>query len=293
MPSPYVRRRRLAAELRRLREERGLTAEELGQVLFHSRTKITRLENAQVRPNLAEIMDLLERLEVTGPRYDKILRLARDAAAKGWWDRYGASMGPRQRLAADLESNANTIRSYEQTSIPGLLQTPEFIHTLVELDQCQGPLEYRPERMADARLRRQQEFLRDDGPSYEAVLDECVLHRLAIPPQVMAAQLKHMIQVVSEHERLTLHVLPYDARIPGGLLPKSSFILYTFPEPGDTPLAVVDTVTTDLLVTQRREVVRYTGMYNRLREAALSPEASLTFLEEAADRLIVAAGSGA
>ncbi|GLZ09986.1 transcriptional regulator [Actinomadura sp. NBRC 104425] len=292
MPSPYVRRRRLAAELRKLREERGMTAEELGQVLFHSRTKITRLENAQVRPNVAEIMDLLERLDVTGNRYDKMLRLARDAAAKGWWDRFGDSMGPRQRLAADLESGADTIRIYDQTSIPGVLQTPEFICSLVELDQLQGTLEYRPERMADARLRRQQELLREDGPSYEAVLDECVLHRLAIPPQVMAAQLKHMIQVVSEHERLTLRVLPYDARIPGGLLPKSSFFLYTFPDPGDTPLAVVDTVTSDLLVTKRREIVRYTGMYNRLREAALSPEASLTYLSQAADRLTDAAGSG-
>ncbi|GAA4147187.1 helix-turn-helix transcriptional regulator [Actinomadura keratinilytica] len=292
MPSPYVRRRRLAAELRKLREERGMTAEELGQVLFHSRTKITRLENAQVRPNLNDIVDLLERLDVTGARYDKIFRLARDAAAKGWWDRFGNSMGPRQRLAADLESGAETIRSYDQTSIPGVLQTPEFITAIVELDQCQGPLEYRPDRMADARLRRQQELLRKDGPSYEAILDEYVLHRLAVPPKVMAAQLKHMLQVVSEHERLTLHLLPYNARILGGLLPKSSFFLYTFPEPGDTPLAVVDTVTSDLLVTKRREVMRYMGVYNRLREAALSPEASLTYLEQAADRLTDAAGSG-
>jgi transcriptional regulator with XRE-family HTH domain len=293
MPSPYVRRRRFAAELRKLREERGMTAEELGQVLFHSRTKITRLENAQVRPNVAEIMDLLERLDVTGNRYDKMLRLARDAAAKGWWDRYSSSMGPRQRLYADLECGAKSIRSYNQTCIPGLLQTPEFIAALVELDRCQGPLTYRPDRMTDARLRRQQELLREDGPSYEAVLDEYVLHRLAIPAQVMAAQLKYMIQLVSEHERLTLRVLPYEARIPGGLLPQVSFHLFTYPDPGDTPLAVIDTVTTDLILSKRREIARYIEVHNRLREAALSCSASLAYLGQAADRLINKTGSGA
>ncbi|WP_245637872.1 helix-turn-helix domain-containing protein [Actinomadura rubrobrunea] len=291
MPSPYVRRRRLAAELRRLREERGLTAEELGQVLFHSRTKITRLENAQVRPNLAEIMDLLERLEVTGPRYDKILRLARDAAAKGWWDRYGASMGPRQRLAADLESNADTIRGYDQSAFPALLQIPEYVDALVELDERQGTLDYRPDRMAHARTQRQQRLLQPGGPTYEAILDESMIHRLAVPPEIKAAQLRHITTLVSSEEHIRVMVLPSDKPIPGGFLPKASFYLYTFPEPGDPPLVVVDTITTDLILTQRNEVKRYTDMYDRLREAALSPDDSIAFLKRVADRLTDQAGS--
>lgn len=292
MTSPFIRRRRLGDKLRRLRESHDMTIEDMAKVILQSKSKICKIENGQLRIDLYQLLNWLDTLGVHGREREEIVQLAREAAEKGWWDAFGNSMGPRQRLAADLESGAETIRSYDQTSIPGVLQTPEFITAIVELDQCQGPLEYRPDRMADARLRRQQELLRKDGPSYEAILDEYVLHRLAVPPKVMAAQLKHMLQVVSEHERLTLHLLPYNARILGGLLPKSSFFLYTFPEPGDTPLAVVDTVTSDLLVTKRREVMRYMGVYNRLREAALSPEASLTYLEQAADRLTDAAGSG-
>lgn len=291
MPSPYVRRRRLAAELRRIREDHDLTADELARLVYQSRTKITRLENGQLRPDLAELMDMLDRLGVTGRQYEKVIRLARDAAQKGWWDSFGDSMGPRQKLYADLESGADTIRSYNQTAFPALLQIPEFISAMVELDECQGPLDYRPERMTDARAHRQRRLLQPDGPTYDAVLDESMIHRLAVPPLVKAAQLRHMVELVTEEERITFWVLPSDRPIPGGFLPKASFSLYAFPDPPDPPLVVVDTVTTDLVLSKRSEVARYTGMYDRLRDAALSPADSLAFLGRVAERLIDQAGS--
>ncbi|GAA4390813.1 helix-turn-helix transcriptional regulator [Actinomadura verrucosospora] len=292
MPSPYVRRRRLAVEIRRLRESRGLTTDGLARLVFHSRTKITRLENAQIRPDLVEIMNLLDVLEVTGSEYDRICQLAREAGQKGWWDRYGVSMGPRQKLYADLEYSAATVRAYNQTAMPAVLQAPVFISALVDLDKCQGKLDYVPERMAEARLRRQRELLRPDGPSYEIVLDECVIQRLAVPPLAMINQLRHMIDVVTTVERISVRVLLHDTRIPGGFLAKSSFYLYTFSEPGDSPLAVVDTVTTDLVVTQRNEVAQYTRMYERVRDAALPRDASIAFLERVAKRLADQTGSG-
>lgn len=292
MPSPYVRRRRLAAEIRELRESRGLTTDGLARLVFHSRTKITRLENAQIRPDLTEIMNMLDALEVTGSEYDRICKLAREAGQKGWWDRYGVSMGPRQKVAADLEYNAGTVRNYDQTAMPGALQCRPFIEALIKLDESQRSLNYQPERLTEARVNRQRELLRQDGPTYETILDECVIHRLTVPPQTMAAQLEHMVRVVSEQERITVRVLLHNASIPGGLLPKSSFYLYTFPEPGDPPMAVVDTVTTDVILNQRAEVVRYIGMYDRLREAALSREDSIPFLERVARRLADETGSG-
>ncbi|TDE21977.1 helix-turn-helix transcriptional regulator [Actinomadura sp. 6K520] len=293
MPSPYVRRRQLAAEIRKLRESRGLTTDGLAQLMYYSRTKISRLENAQGRPDVGEIMNMLEVLEVTGDQYGKLLKLVREAAHKGWWDKYGISMGSRQKLYADLEYSAATVRDYNQTAMPAVLQAPEFISALVDLDQCQGKLDYVPERMAEARMRRQRELLRQDGPTYETVLDECVIHRLAVPPQAMIAQLQHMIRRVSEEERITIRVLRHDAHVPGGFLPKSDFYLYTFADPGDSPMAVVDTVTADHVLTQRGEVARYARLYDRLREAALSREDSVTFLDRVASRLTDQTGSRA
>jgi hypothetical protein len=100
-----------------------------------------------------------------------------------------------------------------------------------------------------------------------------------------------MIGVVSETERVSVRVLRYDAVLPGGFLPKSAFYLYTFAEAGDSPIAVIDTVTTDLVLTQKEEVARYAGIYDRVRAAALSREDSMTFLDQVANRLADQTGS--
>jgi transcriptional regulator with XRE-family HTH domain len=292
MTSPYVRRRRLAEELRTLREERDLTTGELARLVYQSRTKISKLENAQIRPDLAEIVTILRALEVTGRRYEKVHELALAAARKGWWDRYGNAMGPRQRLYADLESGAASVRSYNQTAFPAVLQLPEFIDAMVELDRRQGPVDYRPEHMADARSRRQQHLLGLDGPTYEAVLDECMIHRLAVPPAVKAAQLRHLVKVVTTEDRVTMRVLPSDVVVPGGFLPKASFFIYTFADPADPPLAVVDTVTADVVLARQRELARYTDMYDRLRQAALAVDDTLAFLDGLANRLTDRTESG-
>ncbi|GLZ08718.1 hypothetical protein Acsp03_61840 [Actinomadura sp. NBRC 104412] len=291
MPSPYVRRRRLAAELRKIRENRGLTTDELAKLVYQSRTKITRLETAQIRPDVGEVMTILEALGVEGTRYDKLVRLARDASTKGWWDRYGTPMGHRQKIYADLESSAETIRSYDQTAMPAVLQSPDFIQALVDLDRCQGPLSYRPERMADARRERQESLLREGGPSYETVLDECIIHRLALPASVKVSQLHHIMSLVARVERIKIRVLPHDAMIPGGFPPRSSFYLFTFPDPADPPIAAIDTVTTDLVLSGTDEVSRYVDMFDRLRKAALPPAHSLTYLKGVADKLMQQAES--
>jgi transcriptional regulator with XRE-family HTH domain len=285
MTSPFVRRRRLAVELRTLREEAGMTTDRLSKLIHQSRMKISRLENAHIRPDLAEVMKILDILGVKGDRWHEVVRIARDAAEKGWWDAYGDAMGSRQRLYADLESGAKTIRAYNQTAIPGLMQTPEFVWALIELNKDEGPIDYRPERMAEARVQRQRNLLQPGGPTYEVVLDEFVLRRLAVPPVVMEKQLRHLIDMVSAESRLTVRVLPVDALLVGGLLPKSSFTLYRFTDPEDPPMAIADTINADLIYSDKGEVSRYAGHYERLKAASLSPMESLSLLGETVDRL--------
>ena len=286
MTSPFVRRRRLATELRTLRERRGMTADRLAKLIHQSRMKISRLENAHGRPDLAEVMKILDLLDVSGDKWQEVVRIARDAAERGWWDSYGDAMGARQRLYADIESGAKTIREYHLTAMPGILQTPEFTWALVELTEAEGAIDYVPERMAEARLQRQRAVLRPGGPAYEIILDEILVRRLGVPPDVLAAQLRHLVETAHTAPNITVLVLPVDVRLPGALLPKSHFFLYTFPDAEDPPMVVVDTVTTDLVYTDPAEVVRYTRRYDHLRQACLSPEESLALLTEAADALL-------
>lgn len=286
MVSPFVRRQRLATVLRELREERGMMADELAKRIHYSRTKISRLENAYGRPDVADVITVLNTLEVPDTKWTEIVRLAHDAAAKGWWDAYGNAMGARHRLYADIESGADTIREYNLSAIPGILQTPELMSSLIKITMKEGRLDFQPEKMVEARLKRQEMLLRSGGPTYEFIIDEGVVRRRTVPRAVMAAQLQHMVKLVTAEPRFTLRVLPIHADMEGALLPKATFALYTFPDPVDPPMAIVDTITTDLIHTERREVKRYIQRYEDLTRGALAPQDSLALLTEAADLLI-------
>lgn len=286
MTSPFVRRRRLAAELRALRAEHGMTAEDLARLLHCSRMKISKLECARVRPDLAEIMKVLDLLGVTGERWQQIVTIARDAAERGWWDTFGNTMGPRQRMYADIESGAETIRGYYQSNIPGLLQTPEFTRELIALDEAdEDRLGYVPDRCVEARRKRQEVAFQNSGPRMEMILDEFVLRRLAVAAPAMAGQLRHVVGTATNEPRFTIRVLPLDARLFPGRLPKSAFTIFTFPDPEDPPMAVIETGRTDLVHTASREVAEYEHLYERLRQVSLPALESLSLLADMADRL--------
>ncbi|TDD74483.1 helix-turn-helix domain-containing protein [Actinomadura rubrisoli] len=291
MVSPFVRRRRLAAELRALREEREMTADDLAKDIHYSRMKISRLENAHGRPDVADVITILNTLGVSDKRWKEIVSLAHEASAKGWWDSFGDAMGARQRLYADIESGAATIREYNDTSLPGLLQTPEFIDALVKLKRAEGALDFSPKRMAEARRRRQEAVLRPDGPTLDIILDEVVVRRINVPIGIMAAQTRYLVNLMTSEPRLEVRVLPVDARIEGISIPRSAFFLYTFSNPVDPPLAVVETPSTDLVYSEATEVEQHIKRYELLSKAVLSSKDSLSCLAEAADRLTREAGS--
>lgn len=291
MTSPFVRRRRLATELRALREERGLTGEELSGLIYQSRTRISKLENAHVRPDLAEIMKILDVLGVTGERWHQVVRIARDAAEKGWWDSFGDAMGDRQRIYADIESGARTIREYQPGTVPGLLQTPDYTRALIEHARAEGPITYVPERLVEARQLRRRTALRTDGPLYEVILDEVGLRRFSVPPEVMRAQLHHIIELAETWPRLSVRVFPLITGMSASLMPRAQLILFTFPDPEDPPMAVVETVSADLFHTDPQQVARHTRRYESVRNAALSEVGSLTFLSELGDQIIERAGT--
>ncbi|SNS55437.1 Helix-turn-helix domain-containing protein [Actinomadura mexicana] len=267
-----------------------MMAEELAKRIHYSRMKISRLENAHGRPDVSDVIQILDALDITDARWEEIVRLAHQAAIKGWWDRYGEAMGARHRLYADIESGAGSIREYNLSAIPGILQTAEHTACLIELAKKEGQLDFQPEKMMEARLKRQEVLLRQDGPTYEFVIDEVIVRRRTVPRAIMAAQLRHMVKVVTAEPRFSLRVLPTHADMEGSLLPKATFALYTFPDPADPPMAVVDTITTDLIHTERLEVKRYIQRYEDLTRGALAPQDSLALLTEAADLLINEAG---
>jgi transcriptional regulator with XRE-family HTH domain len=274
--SPFVRRLRLASELRGLRSEAGLTHEQLARRIGVSRAQISRLENGHV-VDQADIIAILDALDVQGDRWSQIVAIAREAGERGWWESH-KEMGRRQALYANLEAGAATIREFQMSFIPGLLQTSEFARARVEAERDRGPINYGADQAVEARKGRQLMLRRPDGPSYEVILDEVAVRRRAVPVEVARAQLYHVSARVNRDPRTTVRVLPVAATIAGYWVPRSAFSIYTFPDPGDPTVVAVDTVTDDLIVTEEADVKRYEELFVRLRAACLSVDESLRLL---------------
>jgi transcriptional regulator with XRE-family HTH domain len=278
MISPYVRRLRLAGELRALRIQAGLTHEQLAKKIGQSRAQISRLENGHV-VDQADILSILDTLGVDGDRWTQIMTIAREAGERGWWES-SRGMGVRQALYADLEAGATTIREYQQTFLPGLLQTPGYVRARIESEL--EPMTGTAEGVLAGRLGRQRMLRRPGGPTYEVIIDEMAIRRLTAPADVIGEQLSHIVTVVSAAAKLSLRVLPIEAGIEGFAVPRSAFAMYTYADTGDPVVAAIDTVTDDLVLTDDDVVRRYGELYRRLRDAALTGEKSMALLAGAA-----------
>jgi transcriptional regulator with XRE-family HTH domain len=285
MISPYVRRLRLAHELRVLREDAGLTHEQLAKKIKESRAKISRLENGHIPPDQNDIIKLLDALSVDGDRWTQILTIAQEAAAKGWWESNVKTMGERQALYANLEAGAVTIREYQQTFIPGLLQIPDFVQVRTEADATLQPLASTPAGVAQGRAGRQRMMHRPGGPTLEVLIDEVAIRRLSAPPEVTSDQLRDLVRTASGEPMISVRILPVEAVIAGYTVPRCSFSLYTYADPQDPEVVAIDTVTSDLVLTADEEVQPYNELYGRLREASLPEADSLQLLTDRADRL--------
>lgn len=285
MNSPYVRRLRLARELIQLREESGLTHAELARKIGRSRAQISRLENAHT-VDLDDVIKILEAYGIEDERWTEVVTIARDAADRGWWESNKA-MGPRQALSANLEAGATTIREFQMVFIPGLLQTPEFARARVDAERAIGAETHSADTNAEARVGRQRMLRRPGGPTYDVVLDELSIRRAAAPTEVVRAQLLHLAATVNGSPNVTARVLPVSVAIDGYDVPRSAFSIYTFADPKDPRVVVVDTITDDLVLTEVEEVRRYESLFSGIREAAMSPDESIDLLIELARSMAV------
>lgn len=275
--SPMVRRRRLGAELRALRNGAGLTGEQvIERVGWSSPSKLSRIENGRSRPDLSDVLDLLDLYGVTDAEREKLIAIARDASnTRGWW-RSVADLGQRQRGYAELEAGASDVREYQQSIVPGLLQTADYTRTRVRSTMgLYGSLDVEAE--ASARQTRQALLTGAGAPRYHAVLDEAALRRTAAATAVMDAQLARLVELAAL-PAVTLQILPLEAAIADLYVPLTSFSLYRYADPEDPDMAVLETVTSDLHLGDDDDVASYRLVFDWLAAAALPPEESTTFL---------------
>jgi transcriptional regulator with XRE-family HTH domain len=283
--SPTVRRRRLAAELRRLRDGARLTGDQVAERLGWSPSKISRYELARTGLNPADVGKLLDLYGVDGRQRDELLSLAREARLRGWWQAYSDAL-PEDFLAfIGLEAEARSVRQWHAEVVPGLLQTQEYAREVLRGFQKVAIVTPRQiERRLQARLERQQLLLREPPPELHIVLDESVLLRRLGDNATMDAQLRRMVEV-SQLANVTLQVLPLDRHHP---LTLGSFVLLTF---GDERRATLhDVVSTEHLTSEQNledeaDTYTYGLAFDSLTEVSLSPDESRELIVRTAQRI--------
>ncbi len=283
--SPTVRRRRLAAELRRLRASTQRTAEDVGKALGWSKAKISRYELAQGGLKPADVARLLEFYGVQGSHREQLLALAEEATYKGWWQAYSDVLTEGHLAFIGLEAEATSVLEWQINVVPGLLQTEHYAwEVLSGYDEVATISPRAIQRRLETRLTRQQLLTRDEPLEYMVILDESVLRRQRGDRSAMRAQLKWLTEA-SELPNVTIQILPL-TRNHG--LAVDSFSILQFGEADEMSLhdvVSIEHLSNELYVEGDTDTHQFRLAFSHLAEESLSPPESREMILETSKQL--------
>ncbi|MGH3797673.1 MAG: helix-turn-helix domain-containing protein [Pseudonocardiaceae bacterium] len=274
--SPTVRRRRLAAELRRLRSAADLTIAQVAKRMDCTHPKISRIENGHRAASLADVHMLLSIYGVTGHEAERLMALAKDSRKRGWWHTYRNLLPEWYETYVGLEAEAASIHTYEGEVIPGLLQTADYARALTRATLITANDED-IERRAELRIQRQQRLTGPEPVELWAVISEATLRRPVGGTAVHVAQLVHLAKM-SELRHVMVQVMPFAA----GAHPAMAgmFTILRFPEHSDQDAVYLETQVGGLYLEELTEVEHYARMMDHLRAMAADPARSRTMIRQ-------------
>ncbi|MEU4873852.1 helix-turn-helix transcriptional regulator [Streptomyces sp. NPDC021608] len=275
--NPTVRRRRLGQELRRLRELKGMTAEEVAERLLVSQSKISRLENGRRSISQRDVRDLCGVYEVEDQRMvDSLMEMAKDSRQQGWWHAFG---DVPYSVYIGLETDAASLRVYDPQVVPGLLQTRQYAEALIS-GALPETAHTEIEKRVQVRMRRQERVSSGENPlRLWSVMDESALRRVVGSRELMRDQLEHLVEQ-SQLPHVTVQVIPFDMGAHPGL--NGQYAILEFPDTADSSVVYIEGVTSDLYLEKPNDVQKYSVMYEHLRAQALNVEHSRQFIADIA-----------
>ncbi|MCW2945053.1 MAG: hypothetical protein JWR24_1770 [Actinoallomurus sp.] len=271
--SPTVRRRRLARELRKLREGAGFTADEVTKELEWAAGKVNKLERAiTVRPRVTDIRVLLDLYGTTDEAIrEALLDLTRQARQRGWWTAYGAL----DDNFIEFEAEATKISTWQPLVIPGLLQTPAYARA-----QHRGYLmtdEAEIERLVELRMERQKILTDDDPTRLWAVIDENAVTRSFGSAEAKAEQIQRLIDT-ERLDHVVVQILPMDADPHPGLA--GSFVILDYDD--DPSLVYREMRPSSSYEEGPAQVEERRTVFQHLSATALGPNESIAYLRRLA-----------
>jgi transcriptional regulator with XRE-family HTH domain len=283
MAEPTVRKRKLGSELARLRDAAGLKLDDVAARTTLPASKVSRIEKARLGVKADDLNTLLDLYGVDDPEKREALRsLARDGSKRGWWQTYRDIISPAYADLISLEADAVSMRTYQSTLIPGLIQTAAYARlTLDATSMTATPAEVNA--LVQVRMARQSVLTGPDPLELWAVVHEATLRpRVKSDPLMMKEQLQKLLDY-SQLPHVSIQVLPLDASPHVGM--SGSFAMLSFPETSDLDVVYLENLTSSLYVEDHAEVSRYGSAFERLRAAALPFDESASLIEQLKDTI--------
>lgn len=238
-PTPTLRQRTLARQLRELREQRGLTLEQAADHIGISRATMSRIETCRVLMRARDVMALTDLYQAEPDLREALIDMARNVSQRRWWAPYSSVLPAAFSVYLTLERDAGRISTFELELIPGLLQTREYARAVINTEPKLSPDE------VDQRVHVRMERQKQHPAHLHVILGEAAIHRVVGSPEAMATQLEHLI-TMSQGNWLTLQVLPFSVGAHPGM--GSSFTVLEFGGQGQEPALYCDTASGGLYV---------------------------------------------
>lgn len=271
--SPTVRRRRLARELRKLREEAELTADIVNKRLEWAEGKVNRLERAlAVRPRVSDIRTLLDLYEVSDEATrEALFTLTREARQRGWWSAHG----PLDDNFVEFEAEATKISTWQPLVVPGLLQTPAYARAIQRAWLMTDEKEI--ENLVELRMERQKILTADDPPKLWTVIDENAVARSFGSPEAKAEQLQRLIDT-ERLDHVVVQILPVDVDPHPGLA--GSFVILDYAD--DPSLVYREMRPSSSYEEGPAQIDERRTVFQHLSATALGPNESIAWLRRLA-----------
>lgn len=280
---PAGPRRRLGAELRRLRAASSLNLDDVARELDCSTSKISRLETGKGIPKLPDVRELMRIYGVSSDvERNMLLRLVGDSRAQGWWEPYTEGVHPERfvldspgRYAA-LETEAAAVRSFDPTVVHGLLQTPEYARAVMTA-LLPRHRQWEIDQLVELRRQRQRALTDHDARlSLSTVMDEAVLHRAVGGPRVLANQLAALLDLGSL-PNVCVQVLRFGAGMHRAH--SGHFVILEFPELIGSDVVYIEGHAGATYLESKADVVLYKSVFSDVAERALDPDESRELIE--------------
>lgn len=251
-----------------------MTVEQVAEQLLCSPSKVSRMETGQRGVTLRDVRDLCRIYNVTDEaQADRLASLAREGKQQGWWQSYELDYFATY---VGLEEAATTLLGYQSSIVHGLLQTVDYARAMYRAGL---PAEFtleRAEELIKVRLRRQEVLRRNSPLRLSVIFDEAVLHRVVGGPEVMGAQLDHLVEV-SSLSNVTLGVIPYGAGAHPAM--DNAFSIMSFANVAPS-VVYVEGLMGWLYIERPQEIERYKQVFEYLRAMALGEEDTIELIRE-------------